>query len=72
MQSKWVILFTSPAVWMIVATFAFNGLQAIAPMLSGTGQTVVNIVLLGLTAYLHTGTVQKAQGTQFIEKENLG
>jgi hypothetical protein len=61
-MSKAEILVTSPAFWSIVCVFVFNGLQAIVPLLSGTGQNVVNVALLLMTAYLHAGTVQNAQG----------
>jgi hypothetical protein len=61
-MSKIEILISSPAFWAIVVTFLFNGLQAITPLLSGTGQGVVNVLLLLATAYLHAGAVQKAQG----------
>ena len=56
--SKLEIAISSPAVWTLVAIFVFNGLQALAPILSGTAAEIVNAVLLVLTGFLHTSHVQ--------------
>jgi hypothetical protein len=62
--SKFEIAITSPAIWSMIALFAYNGLEAILPQLGGTVGNVVSILLLILSGYLHTSHVQSVAAGQ--------
>ncbi len=47
--------------WTIVAMFVFNGLQAIAPSLSGQAAVVVNGILSLVAVYFHNNPVVPPQ-----------
>lgn len=59
-ESKVMIAFNSGTTWTLLGLFAYNGLTAIVPSLSGTLAILVNTALLVLAGYLHVGKVQSA------------
>lgn len=67
MQNKIEIALSSPTTWTLVGLAVFNGLTAIAPQLGGTFGNIVNVILVILAGYLHTGTVQTALTTGSIK-----
>lgn len=63
MQSLQMLL-ASKTFWTIVATFFFNGLQAITPVVDPTWQVALNAVLLILGSYFHINPSQAYHGAE--------
>lgn len=59
-QSKLGIFFTSSAAWTMIATVAYNAINANISLVPAGWSDVINIVLLVLAGYLHSSHVQAA------------
>lgn len=59
-QSKLQIALTSGTFWSVVALVVYNAINANVALLPAGWTDVVNVVLLGLSAYLHSTHVQSA------------
>lgn len=59
-QSKLAIMFSSGAVWTVIALFAYNALNANISMVPAGWNDAVNLLLSLLAMYLHSAHVQSA------------
>ncbi len=62
-MNKLMVAISSPTFWILAGTFAFAGVSAIVPQLSGSWSLIAVAFLAGLGALLHPGEIQKAAGT---------
>jgi len=59
-QSKLVIALTSPATWTLIVTVLYNALEANVAVLPTSWTPIISVLLLVLTSYLHSSSVQTA------------
>lgn len=59
-QSKWAIIFTSGTTLTLIATVLANAINANLAVIPAGVMPYINVILLILTAYLHSTKVQNA------------